>query len=202
MDDARGRWRVRDAMVFIAATAVGIAVLKASTHALGINLSIDGLVPYFDGRRKLDGWTLAWWASLPTPFLAAWSAALAVSAWWRPGPPDRYGRAASLAAIAGVAVALASLAVSPGMRRAFRIEASLGRGSHLPIPFVGLVTIASGLAVAACWLWAARGGRGDRSPSKNDWPARLLGAWWIVAAMISLCCGDWRAMITKELFAE
>ena len=163
---SRRRLNLFDALVLVAATAVGLAVARAFLEAL----------PSFVGKASLSRYQIAGAA----PLLATWSLALPVLAARSPRTPyRRLARRPGFAACFSTAFGLATASVLSLIETMFSRLSIRG----WPLFLVNLVFWSSPLvapALSGAWLSMALGGRWL---PERDWIGtlgRLLGACWIV----------------------
>jgi hypothetical protein len=162
MDDrASGakRFTLLDAMILVAATAIGIAVFRTA-------------IPDF--RNPGD------WTSGASAFLVSWSSA-ALLLRVRPPRPHvrrwvtRPGDAASMATILGtILTGLLCLLQSVGS-----LLTGSNKGPLLPFALV-VFSIVIAPAVATSWLMIALGRRWRREVDGIGWLGRVLGVGWMI----------------------
>jgi hypothetical protein len=179
-----------DAMLFIAATAVGCAVLAAIWSARGetapLRDSVEGVLASFrdpTGTIIQGVGNLGWLAAATcAPLLACWSLALAVVILSSPRPVRR-----RLATYPGPA---ACVLIGPvvGMVLVFAAVSPLYGGIfYLAEECSDIVTYASSLMVCAYWMAMALLGRWRLAPTWIDRLGRLLGLAWVLIAPLIVC---------------
>jgi hypothetical protein len=157
-DKARRRFTLLDAMVLVAATAIGLAACKT-------------ILP--DVRRTEQA------SAAATILLAAWSWATLVLSMQRPRPSLRRrmswpGHAACIAA--SLATVMTGLAYLLHLAKFELTGNSLVRIGEAPL----ICSIAAAPAVLASWLTLALGRRWRREENWIGWLGRTLGIGWIL----------------------
>jgi hypothetical protein len=181
---AGGRpFRLVDAMILTAATAVGFAGarwLAGGLGPLGIEL----------WRGCLASWTGAFQSlvMLGWPLPAAWSAALIPIRLIAPRPPRRRwaarpGMAAACSTTLAGAVLAAAAFIPPAVSEG-------GQGMRVGGDYTALWTLAVapsvGLAILASWATLAAGGRWRPEPTWIDRLGRLVAFVWFLMALGAL----------------
>ena len=187
-----GRASIADAMLLVAATAVGLAACRYTVEGfLGGSTSL--FRPFAPFERGVNSLAVVISAS---DFMAI---ALTLVGGWTFILPlirvrsQRIGRrrllrqpgfSACLAAMCGMLAGGLNLAVT------FGIDRVVGGRRHLPLPiwvrlyvFDDLI-VDAGLVVAAVWLFQALAGRWRARADWVDRAGRFLGVVWIVAGMV------------------
>jgi len=155
------RFTLADAMILVAATAVGLAlapVLATSGRARGMALKLD--------QHALMG------------LLISWTIALLVLRLRRPRPRLRR-LAVQPGFIAGAAASATLAMLGPLIGLASYLSTLKGRGGDVR-DLVVLIIPQVGFAVAGAWLAVALSGRRRPEPGWIDGLGRFVGALWLV----------------------
>jgi hypothetical protein len=173
MTEPTRRMTLLDAMILIAATAGGLAMIRGPVPGVLHILPSSPPIPFLIPRPALDAGllTLAAW-----PLPAMWTLALLTIRLRPPRPPwRRLSRQPGVTACCAVAfVALFNTLLLAGLSLKVGFDGDLFPVTALPV----------GLAVAVTWATLRMGGRWRPVPSPLDRAGRLLGAYWV--AMIPL----------------
>src|SRR5262249_4634363 len=158
------RFTLADGMVLVAATAAGLALSRPYVRSLGGALAGPGLgvIP-----RRI--WLGAW-----SPYLMAWSSALAILSLRAPRPSRRHlGRQPGGAACHAPRLVLF-------LRGLMALYASVSTMQVFPYyRFILGTANLPGPAIAAVWLNLAIGRRWCPEPDWVDRAGRLIGVLWI-----------------------
>lgn len=187
MSDPR-RFRLPDALVLIAGTALGLAAIRLASESTQYPNLTDDLtaLPIRWSPYRISTY-LACWLFLASPALLVGSLTLAVLTLYRPRPPLRRllrqpGFLACLTTLVVAAAAAAREALGWWMDPTFDRDLN-------PLTF-GLLHAASvgpvGVAILASWIALALSGRWRPVPSWLDRVGRLLGLVWIVFYFVSV----------------
>lgn len=156
-------------MILIAATAIGLAVVRNSSNTVSY-ISMPGVTP------RLGGWDLVWLFCLNTfgaapPLVAFWSLALVIIRLRKPRP------------------SLRRLARQPGFIACVAAVLGILLGALIAVPFLldglgyddwGLLAaFPIGHAVAASWLTLVLNRRWRPVPDLFDRAGRVFGVFWI-----------------------
>jgi hypothetical protein len=160
-----------DAMILVAATGVGLAVVRTwapSYYAWSYNPSPP---PTW---LEWSAFVLPAWAAYLSPVPAAWTIATLILRLFPPRPPLRIaclqaGSSAVLAATMAASVNFVYLVLHVWMKRS---------GYH-EMAFV-YTTHSAGIAVGAVWLVLALGAAWKAEPTWIDRWGRTLGAYWLL----------------------
>ncbi len=191
---------ILDAMVLIAATALGLALLGFSVGGLGVireqvkeSLDFSGPVPHNWPRWV---WTIVTWYGLIVevsfPFCASWTIAILALRVRRPRPSMRRllrqpGTVACYsAAIFLLPALLGSICLLASSYFAFDISFDSPEWQRgLALCFIFLPSL-PGSAVLSSWVTLRLVGRWRSEASWIDRVGRLLGAYWIAAILLPL----------------
>jgi hypothetical protein len=181
---SRRRFLISDAMVLIAATAVGIALAR--------------MIMSFEGWRRDFGTPQEPWRTarvvfrnsrnVGSPLLLTWTVALLVLHLRRPRPRLRrvFRRPGAIACgVATLAFLLPTVLIIPLGVRARAEGSSVGDPFYLASIWV--LGANGGLGVLCGWLTLVLGGRWRPEPSWLDRAGRIVGAGWIAAYVLRLC---------------
>jgi hypothetical protein len=184
-----GRFGLGDAMILVAATAVGLAatralVVQGGWHNLTMQLGparvmVLGGPPWAEWTAEAIHLNGAILAMLATPTAVAWTLAVLALGLRAPRPGRR-----KLARRPGL---VAGLAILPTLVAwgAFALGVWLVRGSFVDkVPMV--MAAPMGLSVLAAWLPLILGRRWRPEPTWTDRLGRLLGIYWIASGLILL----------------
>ncbi len=175
---AGSRFTILDAMILVAATAAGIALLRATgfgVKELQIWMSRPGITA---GMRKFE--LIQYGLSVPLPCLTTWTFAFLILRLRQPRPHMR--RLFRQPGI--IACSAAALAVSIEAGWILSLLATRSRFIQLETVFVGYAQQVS-FSVAGAWLTLALSGRWKSETSWIDRLGRALGFAWIVTTIIS-----------------
>ncbi len=188
----RRRFRLSDAMILLAATALGYGIIEGVVRAVGGFLSWSALYAALTAPRRHQprAATLSRLALLTLPLVVTWTLALIEIRLLRPRPRFRRltrqpGMMAACAAGAVIVfVGLVSFAFVMVLRWEshadyFRAVFFVG---GLTVPFVPILC---GLAVLVSWLTLLASRRWRAEPSWVDRLGRALGAVWIAAGFLT-----------------
>lgn len=191
------RFRLLDAMILVAATAVGCA----GTNVLFANPDPNAIFTWrvfselkdalFEGRdtemRSMAAVMLCGEIlGVCSPIVAAWCVALIVLRWI--GPRPRWRRLAREPGLVACCASTLSLVVLGG----HGIIYALGLRYQTLIDFIddpvglGLIlsTMIIGMAVLAAWMTLLLGGRWRAEPTWIDRLGRAIGVYWIVVGLL------------------
>jgi hypothetical protein len=188
----RRRFCLRDAMILVAATAVGLGAMDWIGRASQGALSWAGVSEYWEAflRPSSNGWpddsrlTILLLAGrllalLSLPLFAAWTLALIPLRLLGPRPRfRRLARRPGVTAAWATSVALTYAAIQVGVSELISGEIV---PEDLAIDVVSMVPMLVGLAVLASWTTLLVGRRWRPEPSWIDRLGRLAGIYWIVA---------------------
>lgn len=167
-----------DAMILVAATALGMALSRPFLHWLSMSWELHGSKP-----RTFGFWarSVSTWGTVSAPCLLAWTFALPVLRGIDRGrrPAVRRGAVGLLATTGLVLVVAAISALLAEMSSySWRTHTFLDNYAFHALQRFGEL---NGLAVGAVWLTAACSDRDRESPPPDwiEWLASLLGAVWI-----------------------
>jgi hypothetical protein len=174
------RFGLGDAMILVGATAVGLMADRGLRSQGGW----PGLQSLFSpprwewGPRQVYGFTLALFM-IPYPLMASWTLATLGCGMRHPGP-SRECLASRPGAVAAIALipALAAWAV-------VAVASSLA-GQGIGMRVLVYLPLGLGASVAGSWANQVVGRRWRPEPTWTDRFGRLLGAYWIVAALLGL----------------
>jgi hypothetical protein len=186
-------FRISDALVFIAATALGCAVVGANWSERrdfdplpeAIESAVATLrAPHLDLIDE-RGRELGWLAALTlTPLLVSWTLAVGVVILASPRPARL--RLARLTGPASCTMAGPVLGIFGAFATASYVVYG-GSAPYLAEDCSLLVAYATSLIVPCHWLTMALLGRWRTEPTWIDRLSRILGLAWIVLAPIMLC---------------
>ncbi len=163
-------WTTRDAMILVAATALGLGIMMTFDPGPGAVLLETGV-------------HLATYAMYAHPLVLAWAVALVVIGRFHRREPRRkfLRRPGHLACVLG----LAAYAIETLVDKAEDLV--VGRGAFWEEPFIGFLPetfIASGLFVLVGWITLLATGSWRPVPDWTDRLGRLLGAGWIAGMIL------------------
>jgi hypothetical protein len=182
-------FQLLDAMILIAATAVGFAVTKLYDERTGYHL----ISPAPDDHNELDVSTyLSWGLRLMTPTVGMWTLAFAVLRLRYPRP--RFRRLFRQPGMAGCATVLIVPPVFVGWKilgMMLRAEGEfVGQGIGYWLPGTCEESLFwVGSSVVAVWVNLALSRRCVSEPSWIDRMGRMLACFWIIAPILAVI--DW-----------
>jgi hypothetical protein len=184
-------FRVSDALVLIAATALGLAVTREDWPYYLECFSPGGDAYRSPGFRGFVNFLseLRWVVYSASHFVAVWS--LTILGLWLREPRRRLrlltrqpGIVAMVAAVVVVSVRVVNLAVMLAIHVALEPERDI-RTLYDFMAEPPLIPSEAGCAVAAAWIIQGLGGRWHAEPTWLDRTGRALGLFWIGTIPIS-----------------
>jgi hypothetical protein len=185
---------VRDVMILIAATALGLALLRLRITLAKVPLFLQELTRVIFSGRSFAAKVVVVTGVLEliNPVVFAWTAGIVVIRILPPRPRLRRlaaqpGFIACAMFLAAALFAYAILAFTIVTRGRLRVPLGTSLTPAL-INYHGIATLLSvqqgGWAVAVAWLMLALAGRWAAEPSWIDRLGRALGVFWLAAAII------------------
>lgn len=179
----RRRPTLMDAMILVAATALGMALSRPLLHWLSVPWEVHNLR---SGSFAFWAFVVRTWFTVAAPFLLSWTFALSVLR-----GIDRERRRAfrrgSLAVpvTTGLVLVVAAISalITESSRSSWHTQSFPDNYAFHALRQFGEL---NGLAVGAVWLTSMCGGRCRRHarPDWIEWMARLLGALWIGSSIL------------------
>lgn len=183
MSDTPGRRpTLSDAMILVAATALGIA---ASRQYLHWPLAIGALRGSASGLAHRV-YLVRTWGTVLTPCLLSW--ALVIPLLGRRPTEAQPAPRRNGTVIAAVTTLVLTVTASNALLNELRSSSWHSHTFWDNWSFHALANFSewNGLGIAAGWLGSALAGRGRPRPEWSTWMARLVGACWIVLSILAL----------------
>jgi hypothetical protein len=177
------RFTLRDAMILVAATAVGITWTRATVAAIR-----DRMPPAMLGPQTGLSY-LVWWPPAAAPALMSASLAIAAILLRRPRGggrrfPARPGAVACGVAVAALVIQALLVAAGMGLARVPGMTGGLATGDSPSWSAIARGLSDVGLAVIGAWLARASGPPPEGGSHWAEAAGRLLGAGWVALFVI------------------
>lgn len=183
MADLRARRpTLRDAMILVAAAALGMALSRPYLHWPAAVGRPRGAGPGYSH----DVYLIRTWATALTPCLLAWTLVLPAVGRRHSGPgprPRRTGSVVSAVTALVLAVSATSALLDELRSSSWHVHTFWDNYSFHALARLGEL---NGLGVAAGWMASALAGRRRSGPGWSDWLARLVGAAWVGLSILAL----------------
>jgi hypothetical protein len=173
-DPGHRRFRLLDAMILVAATAVGLGLSRAI---------YSGLLAQTRNPRLTAMQRAVSWAWLFAPCVAMQAVGLTARLMLRPRPGRR-----RLMRRPGMA-ACSTVALLTGLTGLTSLPEVLRKGLARPHESFYFWPVATGWAVAAAWASLALGGRWRFVRGWEEWTGLLLGVYFVLASVAYLWAG-------------